>query len=117
MVLTSSPTRSRRFGGGPIGAMDDDWWPPRRGVWEYAEGTAEEPDREKDKKIWRQNNAIAVGIIKGTLSDVQLGHVMGITDAETAWNTLREIHQFSDRTRLKGLLAEFMKFRLDTTGE
>jgi len=40
---------------------------------------------------------------------------MGITDAKTAWDTLKEIHQFSDRTRLKGLLAEFMKFRLDTT--
>ena len=39
-----------------------------RAVWDYAQGTVEEPSSEEDqKRIWRQNNAVAVGIIKGTL--------------------------------------------------
>jgi hypothetical protein len=84
-----------------------------RGVWEYAEGTQALPEDLNNKRIWRQNNAIAVGIIKGTLSDVQLGHVMGMTDAKEVWDTLKKIHQFSDRPRLKGLLAEFIRFRFD----
>jgi len=43
-----------------------------RGVWEHAEGTSEKPSDEnkKDQGIWRQNDVIAVGIIKGSLSEV-----------------------------------------------
>jgi hypothetical protein len=41
-----------------------------RGVWVYAQGTVEEPSSDEDqKRIWRQNNAVAVGIIKRTLSE------------------------------------------------
>jgi hypothetical protein len=86
-----------------------------RGVWEYAQGTVEEPDDEDQKRIWRQNNAVAVGIIKGTLSESQLGHVMGMRDAKEVWDTLKKIHQRDDYARVQSLLAEFIRFRLDTT--
>ena len=69
-----------------------------RGVWDYAQGTVEEPLSDEDqKRIWRQNNAVAVGIIKGTLSESQIGHVMGIRNARTVWETLKKIHQGNDR--------------------
>jgi len=86
-----------------------------RAVWDYADGSLKEPSDETQAQIWRQNNAIAVGIIKGTLSDVQLGHVMGIDDAKEAWNILKRIHQSDDRARLKSLLAQFMRFKLTET--
>jgi hypothetical protein len=87
-----------------------------RGVWVYAQGTVEEPSSDEDqKRIWRQNNAVAVGIIKGTLSESQLGHVMGIRDAKEVWDTLKKIHQRDDSARVQSLLAEFIRFRLDTT--
>ena len=66
-----------------------------RGVWDYTQELIEEPGSKDQKVIWRQNNAIAVGIIKGTLSDShiikgtlsdsQLGHVMGMRDAKKVW--------------------------------
>jgi hypothetical protein len=86
-----------------------------RGVWDYAQGTVEEPSDEDQKRIWRQNNAVAVGIIKGTLSESQLGHVMGMRNAKEVWDTLKKIHQRDDHTRVQSLLAEFIRFRLDTT--
>jgi hypothetical protein len=86
-----------------------------RGVWDYALGLIEEPLDEDQKRIWRQNNAVAVGIIKGTLSESQLGHVMGIRGAKEVWDTLKKIHQRDDHARVQSLLAEFIKFRLDTT--
>jgi hypothetical protein len=63
-----------------------------RGVWDYVEGLMNKPTSGDDLRIWRQNNAIATGIIKGALSESQLGHVMGIRDAQETWNTLRKIH-------------------------
>jgi len=86
-----------------------------RGVWDYAQGTVQEPSDEDQKQIWRQNNAVAVGIIKGALSESQLGHVMGIRNAKGVWDTLKKIHQRDDYTRVQSLLAEFIRFRLDTT--
>jgi hypothetical protein len=53
-----------------------------RTVWEC---TQEEVTRleEKDQlQIWVQNNAIASGIIKGSLSESLLGYVMGIESAK-----------------------------------
>jgi hypothetical protein len=87
-----------------------------RGVWDYAQGSVEEPSSDEDqKRVWRQNNAVAVGIIKGTLSESQLGHVMGIRGAKEVWDTLKKIHQRDDYARVQSLLAEFIRFRLDTT--
>ncbi|HEY5813547.1 MAG TPA: reverse transcriptase domain-containing protein [Terrimicrobiaceae bacterium] len=86
-----------------------------RGVWDYVEGLITKPTSDDDLRIWRQNNAIATGIIKGALSESQLGHVMGIRDAQEAWDTLRKIHQTDDHSRVQSLLAEFVKFQLDTT--
>ena len=87
-----------------------------RGVWDYAQGTVEEPSLDEDqKRIWRQNNAVAVGIIKGTLSESQIGHVMGIRNAKTVWDTLKKIHQGNNQARVQSLLVDFIKFRLDTT--
>jgi hypothetical protein len=41
-----------------------------RGVWDYAQGAIDEPLEDEDqKRIWRQNNAVAVRIIKGALSE------------------------------------------------
>jgi hypothetical protein len=54
-------------------------------------------------------------MIKGTLSDTQLGHVMGIRDAKRVWDILKGVHQTDDRARVRSLLAEFIRFRLDTT--
>ena len=89
-----------------------------RGIWEYVEGDVTKPQDEKDKeqlRIWRRNNAVAVGIIKGTLSDSQLGHVMGMRDAKEVWATLKGIHQTTDDARIQSLIAEFIQFRLCTT--
>jgi hypothetical protein len=57
-----------------------------------------------------ESDAITVGIIKGSMSDIQLGHVMGINWAERVWNTLLGIHQSDNCARLKTLLAESMRF-------
>jgi hypothetical protein len=40
------------------------------------------PEEKDQLQIWVQNNAIASGIIKGALSESQLGHVMGIESAK-----------------------------------
>jgi gag-polypeptide of LTR copia-type len=53
-----------------------------RGVWDYAEGSISKGSEGNDARIWRQNNAITTGLIKGALSKTQLGHVMGIRDAK-----------------------------------
>jgi gag-polypeptide of LTR copia-type len=86
-----------------------------RGVWDYAEGLINKPTSEDDLRVWRQNNAVATGIIKGALSESQLGHVMGIRNANVVWDTLRKIHQTDDHARVQSLLAEFIRFQLDTT--
>jgi hypothetical protein len=87
-----------------------------RGVWDYVEGLITKPTSDDDDlRIWRQNNAIATGIIKGALSESQLGHVMGMRDARETWETLRKIHQTDDCSRVQSLLAEFVKFQMDTT--
>jgi hypothetical protein len=88
-----------------------------RGVWEYAEGTIKEPDDEKEKLTWRQNNAVAMGIIKSALSEAQIGHVMGLSNAKAVWDKLKNVHESDNRARVKGLLTEFMKFRMDSTIE
>jgi len=86
-----------------------------RGVWDYVEGLISKPSSGDDLRVWRQNNAVATGIIKGALSESQLGHVMGMRDAQETWDTLQRIHQRDDSSRVQSLLAEFVKFRLDTT--
>ena len=40
-----------------------------RGLWDYTQGLVEEPELGDQNTIWRQNNTVTVGIIKGTLSD------------------------------------------------
>src|SRR5271156_1216634 len=71
-----------------------------RGVWDYAQGAGEEPLDKDQKRIWRQNNAVAVGTIKGTLSESQLGHVMGMRGVKEVWDTLKKIYQRDDHTRV-----------------
>jgi len=85
-----------------------------RGIWGYIDGSVKEPKEKADKDIWRQNDAMAVGILKGSLSDVQLGHVMGIDDAKTVWDILKGIHETIDDARVQSLIAEFIQFRLHT---
>jgi hypothetical protein len=54
-----------------------------RGVWDYAEETISKGSLESnDARVWRQNNAVATGLIKGALSETQLGHVMSIRNAK-----------------------------------
>jgi hypothetical protein len=86
-----------------------------RGVWKYVEGLSTEPTDANQLEIWQQNHAIATGIIKGALSESQLGHVMGIRNAKDVWDTLNRIHQVKDSSRVRTLMAEFIKFRMDTT--
>jgi hypothetical protein len=86
-----------------------------RAVWEYARGEVEKPEEKNQLQIWVQNNAIASGIIKGALSESQLGHVMGIEDAKDAWDKLKAIHQADGTARVRSLLGEFMRYRLVTT--
>jgi hypothetical protein len=40
---------------------------------------------------------------------------MGMRDAKEVWDTLKKIHQRDDHARVQSLLAEFIRFRLDTT--
>ena len=86
-----------------------------RAVWEYTQGEVARPEEKDQFQIWVQNNAIASGIIKGTLSDSQLGHVMGIENAKDVWDTLKTIHQSDGTARVRSLLGEFMRYRLVTT--
>jgi hypothetical protein len=53
-----------------------------RDVWDYAEGSISKGLEGNDARIWRQNNAIATGLIKGALSETQLGHVIDIRNAK-----------------------------------
>ena len=39
---------------------------------------------------------------------------MGIRGAKEVWDTLKKIHQRDNHARVQSLLAEFIKFRLDT---
>jgi hypothetical protein len=64
-----------------------------RAVWEYAQGEVARPEEKDQLQIWVQSNAIASGIIKGALSESQLGHVMGIETAQEVWDKLKKIHQ------------------------
>jgi hypothetical protein len=73
------------------------------------------PEEKDQLQIWVQNNAIASGIIKGALSESQLGHVMGIEDAKDVWDKLKTIHQSDGTARVWSLLGEFMRYRLVTT--
>lgn len=86
-----------------------------RAVWEYTQGEVARPEEKDQLQIWVQNNAIASGIIKGTLSDSQLGHVMGIESAQEVWDKLKTIHQSDGTARVRSLLGEFMRYRLVTT--
>lgn len=86
-----------------------------RGVWDYAEGLINKSASGDDLRVWRQKNAVAIGVIKGALSESQFGHVMGIRNAKEAWDTLKRIYQTDDLARVQRLLAEFIRFRLDTT--
>jgi len=58
---------------------------------------------------------VAVGIIKGSLTESQLGHVMGIRDAKEVWDTLKGIHETTDDARVQNLIADFIQFRMNTT--
>jgi hypothetical protein len=40
---------------------------------------------------------------------------MGMRDVKEVWDTLKKIHQRDDYARVQSLLAEFIKFRMDTT--
>jgi hypothetical protein len=86
-----------------------------RAVWEYTQGEVEKPHEKDQLQIWIQNNAIASGIIKGALSESQLGHVMGIESAKDVWDRLKTIHQSDGTARVRSLLGEFMRYRLVTT--
>ena len=86
-----------------------------RAVWEYTQGEVARPEDKDQLQIWVQNNAIASGIIKGTLTDSQLGHVMGIESAQEVWDKLKTIHQSDGTARVRSLLGEFMRYRLVTT--
>jgi hypothetical protein len=86
-----------------------------RAVWEYVQGEVARPEDKDQLQIWVQNNAIASGIIKGTLTDSQLGHVMGIESAQEVWDRLKTIHQSDGTARVRSLLGEFMRYRLVTT--
>jgi len=86
-----------------------------RAVWEYTQGEVARPEDKEQLQIWVQNNAIASGIIKGTLSESQLGHVMGIESAKDVWDKLKTIHQSDGTARVRNLLGEFMRYRLVTT--
>jgi len=46
----------------------------------------------------------------------QLGHVMGMQDAKEIWDTLKRIHQRDDSAKVRGLLAEFIRFKLGPMG-
>jgi hypothetical protein len=48
------------------------------GVGQGALGTIEGPKEEGQRQVWRQNSAVGVGTIKGSLSDSELGHVIGV---------------------------------------
>ena len=73
------------------------------------------PIDPSQQQIWTENDAIAVSIIKSSLSDAQLGHVMGIDDSKGVWDTLKRILQRDDTARLQSLIAEFIKFKLSGT--
>src|ERR1700740_2754018 len=85
-----------------------------RAVWEYAQGEVATPEKDQ-LQIWVQNNAISSGIIKGALSESQLGHVMSIEDAKDVWDKLKTIHQSDGTMRVRSLVSEFMRYRLITT--
>jgi hypothetical protein len=53
----------------------------KRVVWEYTQREVVRPEEKDQLQIWVQNNFITSGIIKGALSESQLGHVMGIESA------------------------------------
>jgi len=83
----------------------------------YVDGDNVKPD-DDDKtalKKWQQGNATASALIKGALSEGQLNHVVSIRNAKVAWDTLKSIHQADNRARVQSLLAEFIRFRIDTT--
>jgi gag-polypeptide of LTR copia-type len=40
---------------------------------------------------------------------------MGMRDVKEVWDTLKKIHQRDNYARVQSLLAEFIRFRLDTT--
>lgn len=86
-----------------------------RAVWEYARGEVTRPEEKDQLQVWVQNNAIASGIIKGALSESQLGHVMGIESAKDVWDKLKTIHQSDGTARVRSLLGEFMRYRHVTT--
>jgi hypothetical protein len=83
-----------------------------RGVWGYIDGDVKKPTDLSQQQIWTENDAIAVSILKSSLSDAQLGHVMGIDDSKGVWDTLKRILQRDDTARLQSLIAEFIKFKL-----
>jgi gag-polypeptide of LTR copia-type len=86
-----------------------------RGIWGYVDGDVKKPADLSQQQIWTENDAIAVSIIKSSLSDAQLGHVMGIDDSKGVWDTLKRILQRDDTARLQSLIAEFIKFKLSGT--
>jgi hypothetical protein len=86
-----------------------------RGIWGYVVGDVKKPTDLSQQQIWTENDAIAVSIIKSSLSDAQLGHVMGIDDSKEVWDTLKRILQRDDTARLQSLIAEFIKFKLSDT--
>jgi gag-polypeptide of LTR copia-type/Zinc knuckle len=86
-----------------------------RGIWGYVDGDVKKPTDLSQQQIWTENDAIAVSIIKSSLSDAQLGHVMGIDDSKGVWDTLKRILQRDDTARLQSLIAEFIKFKLSGT--
>ena len=87
----------------------------------YVNGDITEPDETEESddktqlKKWQQGNATASALIKGALSEGQLNHVVSIRNAKTAWDTLKTIHEADNRARIQSLLAEFIRFRVDTT--
>jgi gag-polypeptide of LTR copia-type len=101
-----SPTNYKVWNDLVVGLLDS------RGVEGYIIGTVKKPTNRDQLRIWHQNNAVATSILKGTLSDSQLGHVMGIQDAQEVWTTLKRIHQRNDSAKVRSLLAKFMRFKL-----
>jgi gag-polypeptide of LTR copia-type len=100
------PTNYKVWSDLAVGLLDD------RGVGGYITGTVKKPTKHDQLRIWHQNNAVTTSILKGTLSASQLGHVMGMQDAQEVWTTLKRIHQRDHSAKVRSLLAEFMRFKM-----
>jgi predicted acylesterase/phospholipase RssA len=96
-----SPTNYKIWNDLVVGLLDG------RGLRGYTAGTVKKPTKHDQLRIWHQNNAVATSILKGSLSESQLGHVMGI-HVWTCWTSSSKIpiggRQLTNQLRLDGIL-------------